>query len=87
MADDLIPPIDAWDDENTYSYTYPEEDIDRPLCVCGRQGDEVCNCCGTPLCFMCYEVGAGFCAGMACATEERLAEMDRLLHDEEEDDA
>jgi len=63
---------------------YADEWLDAPLCACGRQGDESCGCCGTPLCFVCFETGAGFCAGMPCATEERLAEMDRQLRGEEE---
>jgi hypothetical protein len=48
--------------------TPADEDDDWPgddepaLCDCGRPTvGEGCQQCGTPLCPMCFEVGAGFC--------------------------
>lgn len=56
-----------------------------PLCSCGRHGDhESCGCCGAPLCGVCFEMDGGFCAGMVCATPERLAAMHELLSGPEE---
>ena len=56
-----------------------------PLCSCGRDSDEACECCGAPLCFMCFEIGAGFCGREDCFTPERIEAMKRALRDDEED--
>lgn len=47
-------PEDAWDaDDNT-----------DPSCSCGRETiGEGCQQCGSPLCPICFETGAGFCSG------------------------
>jgi hypothetical protein len=54
-------------------------------CGCGREALEYCCCCGAPLCFMCFEVGAGFCGASDCFTEERIDAMEQELRGDEED--
>lgn len=58
-----------------------------PPCACGRPAHESCGCCGAPLCFMCCETGAGFCAGLPCATEELLDELDQRMRGNDETEA
>lgn len=40
------------------------DDADDEICVdCGRpvSGEDVCGVCGAPMCFACFEMGAGVC--------------------------
>lgn len=51
------------DDAGDYLEYYDEYDCDPIACPCGRDScAEACEQCGTPLCAMCFETGAGFCA-------------------------
>lgn len=54
--------ISANDDSPDEEDDDVDDEQDGPRCACGRESiAEGCEECGTPLCPMCYECGAGFC--------------------------
>lgn len=52
-------------------------DDEDTFCSCGRPADDCCGFCGEPLCYMCYECGAGFCNKEH--TQEQINEYARLI--------
>lgn len=58
-----------WDD-------YDASDL-RDFCECGQVADDNCGYCGQPLCFRCFETGAGFCNGDH--TDEQIAEYGKSI--------
>lgn len=78
---------DYADDEPDF-FLYDDDPALLSRCACGQYGYEACGCCGAPLCGECFETQAGFCLGLACATEKRLQAMDEALgRHKETDDA
>ena len=54
---------DDWEDDRI--------DLEN-ICDCGRSASDNCGFCGNPLCYIHFELGAGFCKGPH--TREQVAE-------------
>ena len=59
---DCGEPINLCQCDEGYRELEAEEDWEN-FCSCGRPADDNCGFCGEPLCYMCFETGAGFCHG------------------------
>ena len=62
----LIAEHDLYDD--FFDETEDLDDLESECFRCGELADGQCCCCGSPLCHMHFELGAGFCP--VCPTEE-----------------
>lgn len=67
---DYDEPDGNWED----GYEWNEEEI----CACGRRATDNCGFCGEPLCYMCFECGAGFCSKPH--TEEQIRDYEKRLY-------
>lgn len=69
---------DYGEDEFDYDDEYDDEYDWEDYCVeCGEPSSDECCCCGASLCYMHWEMQAGFCSN--CPTPEWIAEREAEL--------